>query len=119
MSCKQVNLNTANCLAVNSGYDYVFNARSSIDLTGKTIYFKVKSVNDVGFIFELTNSNNPNVSGVYINSLSPANFDIIIKASDSVGVTGNKVFECYIEDVSSKDLLFQGSILFNEGVINE
>ena len=119
MSCKQVNLNTSNCLAVNSGYDYSFNVKASIDLTGKTIYFKVKSVNEVGFILELTNSNDPEVSGVYINSLAQGDFDIIIKAVDSDGITGNKVYECYIEDATSKGLLFQGSVLFDEGVINE
>ena len=119
MSCKQVNLNTSNCLAVNSGYDYSFNVKASIDLTGKTIYFKIKSVNEVGFILELTNSNDPDVSGVYINSLSQGDFDIIIKAVDSTGISGSKVYECYIEDATSKDLLFQGSILFDEGVINE
>ena len=119
MSCKQVNLNTSNCLAVNSGYDYLFNVKASIDLTLKTIYFKVKSVNQVGFILELTNSNNPDVSGVYINNLSQGDFDVIIKSVDSDSVSGSKVYECYIEDDSAKDLLFQGSILFDKGVINE
>jgi len=119
MSCKQVALNSSNCFAVNSGYDYSFNVKTSTNITDEAVHFKIKSVNEQGFILELTNSNDPNVSGVYINSLTSGDFDVIIKASDSEGINGNKVYECYLEGVGSKELLFQGSIMFDEGVIHE
>jgi hypothetical protein len=118
MSCKQVTLNSANCFAVDSGYNYSFNVKTSINITDKTVYFKIKSVNEDGFILELTNISNTNTSGIYINNESTGDFDVIIKSSDSQGINGNKVFECYSQGDSTKDLLFQGSIMFDEGVIN-
>ena len=119
MSCKQVNLNCSNCLNVNSGYDYVFNvkAKSKLDLTGAEIHFKVKSVNDSGFLLELTNTTDSTISGVFINDLSKFDFDIRIIASNSASIFGNKVYECYYESAGSKQLLFQGQIEFNKGVI--
>ena len=117
MSCKQVNLNSASCFAVNSGYDYSFNVKTSTNLTGATIHFKVKSVNDVGFLLELTNTSDASVSGVYIRDLSKGDFDIRIIASDSASISGNKVFECYYEIGGGKELLFQGQIQFDEGVM--
>ncbi len=120
MSCKQVNLNSANCLNVNSGYDYVFNAKpkkGKLDLTGATIHFKIKSVNDAGFLLQLTNTTDDTISGVFINDLSKFDFDIRIIASDSASIFGNKVFECYYEKATSKQLLFQGQIEFDKGVI--
>jgi len=119
MSCKQVNLNCSNCLGVHSGYDYVFNAKakSRLNLSGATIHFKVKSVNDAGFLLELTNTTDDTISGVFINDLSKFDFDIRIIASDSANIFGNKVYECYYESGSSKQLLFQGQIEFDKGVI--
>jgi len=119
MGCKQVTLNSSNCFSVDSGYDYSFNVKASTDITDKVVHFKIKSVNEDGFILELTNSSDPNVSGIYINNESTGDFDVIIKASDSQGINGNKVYECYLQGVSTKELLFQGSIMFDEGVIHE
>ena len=112
MSCTQTKL-----FCVSSGYNYVFNANTKKNLTGSTIHFVVKTPNESDAVFDLTNTTDDSISGVYINDIAKGDFDIRIIGIDSANVLGNKVYECYYENSKGKELLFQGKILFDGGAI--
>ena len=117
MSCKQVNLNCANNFNVNSGSFYTFNVNLKRSLSGRTIHFDIKSVNDSNYLFELVSVNDQTTTGLYIQNEASGSFDVNISSADSAGINGNKVFECYYMEGVEKYILFQGNIEFTTGVI--
>ncbi len=113
-------LTFSNGFGVNIGFDYSFRvAIDGEDFTGRTFFFKVKSSKaDPSFLFELTNSVDSNVSGVYFTDPSLGILDILIKASDSASIAPqHAVYELYYTTATSKVMLFEGSQQYSSGVI--
>jgi len=120
MSCGNINLTCGNGFNVNSGFNYQFNVSiEEEDFTGRTFHFKVKSKkSDATYIFELTNTTDASVSGVYIPTPSSGTLTIVIKGSDSVSITSqNAVYEFYYNDGADDVLMFSGRLDFIAGVL--
>ena len=112
-------LTCLNGFGVNIGFDYSFRVTIQEDFTGRTFFFKVKSSKvDTAFLIELTNSVDSSVSGVFFTDPTLGIVDILIKAADSAAIEPqNAVYELYYTTLTSKVILFEGSLQFSSGVI--
>ncbi len=113
-------LTCLNGFGVNIGFDYSFRVTiPGEDFTGRTFFFKVKSSKvDLTFLFELTNSVDSSVSGVFFTDPTLGIVDILIKAADSAAIDPqNAVYEFYYTTATSKIILFEGSLQFSSGVV--
>jgi hypothetical protein len=117
MACKQQKLTCSSGFAINSGYNYTFNVNANIDLSAGTVHFNIKSNNDPSYLFQLTNTNDDSISGLFEVNMSNGVFDVNIIGLDSEGISGVKVYECYFDSPNGKEALFEGSIEFYKGVI--
>ena len=110
----------SNNFNVNIGFDYNFNVSvDGEDFTGRTFHFKVKErKTSPTYLFELTNSVDPLVSGVYIPSPTTGSLTIIIKGFDSTAIEDqNAVYEFYYVVGTGKELMFSGRLQFADGVL--
>ena len=117
---KSTDLTCSNGFGVKIGFDYSFRVSiTSEDFTGRTFQFKVKkSKLTATYLLELTNSADPDVSGVYFTDATLGIVDILIKAADSASIDPqSSVYEFYYTTATSKVILFEGSLQFNDGVI--
>jgi len=120
MSCGETNLTCSNKFNVDIGFDYTFNVGvDGEDFTGRTFHFKVKkSKSSATYLFELTNSVDPLVSGVYMPLPATGALTIIIKGFDSTAIEPqNAVYEFYYVVGTGKELMFSGRLEFAAGVL--
>ena len=105
---KSTDLTCSNGFGVKIGFDYSFRVSiTSEDFTGRTFQFKVKkSKLTAAYLLELTNSADPDVSGVYFTDATLGIVDILIKAADSASIDPqNSVYEFYYTTATSKVIL--------------
>ena len=108
MACKQQKLTCSSGFAINSGYNYTFNVNANIDLSAGTVHFNIKSKNDPSYLFQLTNTNDDSISGLFEVNMSNGVFDVNIIGLDSEGE--------YVELLNSDSRHYGGSDIGNSRI---